>query len=813
MNKFSLGLLAGAWLCVHAMQAQSVFNGRVVNSEKEPLPAAIVLQSESNRATTVSSDGRFSFVWPAVGDSLAIEIRMIGYQTLREKLARPTDTATRDFTLLPAIYDQQEVVITASRMSAKFPGTFTNLDKAELQKLNLGQDLPIQLRFTPSLVATSDAGAGVGYTGLRIRGSDQTRINVTVNGIPINDSESQGVFWVNMPDLSSSLSSAQIQRGLGTSTNGSGAFGASINLLTDGLADKPGGSVAASYGSFDTRKLTAQLHTGKLKNGFAAEARLSDIRSEGYVDRASSDLNSYYLAGGFYGSKTSVKAIAFGGTERTYQSWFGVPESRVNNDLPGMLAYADRNGISGTDLTNLLESGRQYNFYTYDNQVDDYAQNHHQLHLSHQFTDRLSLKLAGHYTHGEGYFEEYRSGDSLTHYGLMPPANGPESTDLIRRRWLDNDFYGAIYDLRYTINEQQFSLGGGVHRYQGDHFGEIVWAEFSEGIAHLQRYYQGDGNKDEYSVFAKWEGTIGNWILMADMQFRGVNYEASGIDNTLIPINVDEQYAFFNPKAGARYRINDRNSIYAYAGMGNREPVRSDFVDAIEGNIPKPEQMLDVEIGHTFQKEGFQWNANAFLMRYRDQLVLTGALNDVGASLRANVPNSYRAGVELDASYRISKQLAVSAQLGLSRNQIGRFDQLTYEYTDTDINIVQETFTDTPISFSPSAVASGRLSYAPLMGLELELLSKYVSRQYLDNTGSESRSINPYWINDFRCAYTFSGKALKGLSLQLLVNNIFDVAYSSNGYTYSYIAGASVTENFFYPQAGSNFLLGARFDF
>ncbi len=679
----------------------------------------------------------------------------------------------------------------------------------------MGQDLPFLLNWTPSLVATSDAGAGVGYTGMRIRGSDQTRINVTVNGIPINDSESQGVFWVNMPDLSSSLSSIQIQRGLGSSTNGSGAFGASVNLETNNAEPEAGGAIDNSYGSFNTRKHTVEFNSGILKNGFAIEGRLSNIQSDGFIDRASSDLRSYYLAGGYYGKKTMVKAITFSGAERTYQSWYGTPQSRIENDVEGMLQHAANEGYTEEQTQNLLNSGRTYNFYLYENEVDDYQQDHYQLHLVHEFADNLKLSLAGHYTYGRGFFEQYRTDDEFSDYGLQNPIIGMDTiteTDLIRRRWLENDFYGATYSLDYSKGGHKFTLGGGLHFYRGDHFGEIVWAEYSQDIDHLQQYYFNVGNKDDYSVYGKWEYATGKWNFMADLQYRRVDYETFGVDNDQVAIDVTRTFNFFNPKVGARYDLNNRNAFYVYLGRGNREPVRNDFIDALEGTEPEAETLNNLELGYTYQTESFQLNLNGYAMIYENQLVLTGELNDVGSSIRRNVDDSYRLGIEADATVQVAKNLWLNANLTLSRNRIGRFDEVVYDYTNGFDVLVNE-FEDTDISFSPEIISAGRLIYQPLKGLELMLISKYVGDQYLDNTSNEAKKIDAYWVNDFRIGYKIKNVLFKEIEVSLLVNNILNAEYSSNGYTYSYVVGDPITENFFYPQAGTNFLAGLRLSF
>lgn len=812
-KKFSSALAAVA-LFFTGVNAQISLTGNVTDENGEPLSGAHVILEETLRALYTQEDGSFAFRQIKT-NSASVKVTYLGYESFTEERVLEDGMNEMNISLKPLPYVTDEVVVTATRLSPKAPATFKNIEKKEIEKLNLGQDLPFLLNWTPSLIATSDAGAGVGYTGMRIRGSDQTRINVTVNGIPINDSESQGVFWVNMPDLSSSLSSVQIQRGLGSSTNGSGAFGASVNMETNNAQAEAGGAIDNSYGSFNTRKHTVEFNSGILKNGFAIEGRLSNIQSDGYIDRASSDLRSYYLAGGYYGKKTMVKAITFVGAERTYQSWYGTPESRLENDVDGMLQHAANEGYTDRQLDNLLTSGRTYNFYLYENEVDDYQQDHYQLHVVHEFQPELKLSLAGHYTYGRGFFEQYRNDDEFSDYGLENPIIGMDTiteTDLIRRRWLENDFYGATYSLDYTKGGHKFILGGGLHFYRGDHFGDIVWAEYSQDIDHLQQYYFNVGNKDDISVYGKWEYATGKWNFMADLQYRRVDYETFGIDNDQVAIDVARNFNFFNPKIGARYDLNDRSAVYLYLGRGNREPVRNDFIDALPGEDPEPETLNNIELGYSVRSGSLQLNLNGYAMLYENQLVLTGELNDVGSSIRRNVDESYRLGIEADATYQVSPKFMVNANLTLSRNRISRFDEVIYDYTNGFDVIVNEV-DGTDISFSPEIISAARLIYQPVEGLEIMVISKYVGDQYLDNTSNENRKIDAYWVNDFRVGYKIKNVLFKEIEISLLVNNFLDAEYSSNGYTYSYIVGDPITENFYYPQAGINFLAGLRLSF
>ncbi len=794
-------------LSLGKLMAQGEITGIVLDESGESLTGAHIVVNATLKSTFSNSDGSYSTGKLKPGSYL-VKVAYLGMQDFEKEIEITTGDQKVDVVMKASPFMTDEFVVEATRVSPKTPATFKNIEKKEIQDLNLGQDLPILLGWTPSFVSTSDAGAGVGYTSLRIRGSDQTRINVTLNGIPINDPESQGVFWVNMPDLATSLSGVQIQRGLGTSTNGSGAFGASINMETNVVDDHPSALISNSFGSFNTRKHTAQFNSGRMENGFAVEGRISAINSDGYIDRAASDLSSYYISAGYFGEKTVLKAIILGGKERTYQSWYGTPESRVDGDVDAMNDYADRNWISDAERANLLNSGRTYNYYTYENEVDDYQQDHYQLHLVQELTSNLELTAAGHYTHGEGFFEQYKADDDYVDYGFDNPIIGGdtiESTDFIRRRWLDNDFYGGTFALKYQEGASKITLGGAAHFYRGDHFGEIVWAEISQGIDHLEQYYSSYGNKDDMNAFLKYELEWKDWNFMADAQIRSVKYVSKGTDSDLGVINIDEDYLFFNPKIGARYNLNQRSSVYGYLGHGSREPVRNDFLDAVEGENPEAEVLTNLELGYTFAGKDIVFSANGYYMTYSNQLVPTGELNDVGATIRKNVGNSYRAGIELDVTYAFNSKWSWNVNATFSQNKIESFTEIlgpiTNEYRDSDI------------SFSPNVIGASRLMWTPIKNLELNLISKYVGDQYLDNTSNSSRAIDAYFINDFRIAYSIEDVVFKRIEFNILVNNIFNQEYSSNGYTYSYFYEEVVTENFYYPQAGTNFLAGLNLYF
>ncbi|CAN5174397.1 TonB-dependent receptor [soil metagenome] len=699
-------------------------------------------------------------------------------------------------------------VINATRAGKEVPTTHTDVRREDIAPINLGQDLPVLLDQTPSLVSTSDAGAGVGYTSLRIRGSDQTRINVTLNGIPYNDAESQGVFWVNMPDLGSSVNSIQIQRGVGTSTNGSGAFGGTVNIQTMDPSKIAFGEVGASYGSFNTYRLLGQFGTGLIGNRFAVQGRLSKIASDGYIDRASSDLTSFFISGAYYGEKDILRLNVLGGKEVTYQAWNGVDEATLATDRT--------NNSAGTD-------GFKKDGDPYKNEVDNYRQDQYQLIYSRQIGDKWYLNPALHYTRGYGYFEQYKVDENLADYLLSPVTIGTDSvfsTDLVRRRWLDNHFYGAVFSAIYKGEKLGLTFGGGWNQYRGQHYGEVIWAEFATG-SNDHRYYESHSTKNDGNVYAKLTYTVKEKLrFFIDLQYRNVMHQLDGTDNDLRLIHLDKTFHFFNPKAGVSYDFSKRSSLYTTFAVGNREPTRSDFIDAPVGKEPKAERLYNLEVGYQFAATKYSFGANYYLMSYKDQLVLTGELNDVGSAIRTNVEKSYRMGIELMGAIKPLKWLRLDANLTYSINKIKNFEEVLYVYDD-DYNFLGEQrnlYENTDISFSPSLIAAANLTFTPVKGLNISLLNKYVGKQYLDNTQNEARKLNGYYIANLNVGYTFKFWVLKEVTLSVLVNNLFNHLYESNGYTFSevYRSGGADSRgdyNYYYPQAGINVLGGIKVRF
>ncbi|WP_266204078.1 TonB-dependent receptor [Pontibacter kalidii] len=806
--------------------AQHTLSGRVSNADtNESLAGATVVLQGANTATATGSGGTFSFPNLPAG-TYTLRVSFLGFEQRQVSINLAQDEQVQ-IQLQPQAQQASEVIVQATRADQTTGTTFTNVTQQEIAERNFGQDLPYLLEQVPSVVVNSDAGAGVGYTGIRIRGSDITRINVTVNGIPVNDSESHGTFFVNMPDFASSVEDIQVQRGVGTSTNGAGAFGASINIQTQQVRREAYAETDNSYGSFNTWKNNVRFGTGLINGKFAFDGRLSRIKSDGYIDRAFSDLKSLYFSGGYYGDKTSVKFVTFSGKEQTYQAWYGTPEALVYGNAADLQAYIDRNWIEGADKENLLNAGRKYNYYTYDNETDNYQQDHYQLHLSHDFMPGLTFSGALHYTLGRGYYEQFKADDDLADYGLPNVEIGGdtiESSDIIRRRWLDNSFYGVTYALQYNPNARlNATLGGAWNTYDGDHFGEVIWARYASTSNLGDRYYDNNAKKTDFNIFAKATyGLTDRLNLFGDIQVRTINYAFVGFDNDLENIEQEVDYTFVNPKAGITYNLQPTHQLYASYAVGNREPVRDDFTESTPSSRPKHETLRNVEAGYRGQLALAEVGANPltadleanyFYMNYKNQLVLTGQINDVGAYTRTNIDKSYRQGIELAGALRLGTTAKLSSNLAYSQNKIKGFHEFIDDYDNGDQAV--NNYNETTIAFSPAFISASQLEVEVLKGLRAAFIYKTVSKQYLDNTENESRIIRPYQVGDLRLRYNIGFKnVLKELELGLLVNNVFNEKYAANGYTFSYIAdGAQTTENFYYPQATRNFLLSVGLKF
>lgn len=774
--------------------AQFSISGKITDAETgKPLVSANVVLENSVRGTTTNQQGIYVLKNLSKG-SYTLKISYLGFAKIVQDVDLQKDK-TLDFSLQKSTFVADEVVVSATRANAKSAMAYSDINKEYLQKQNLGQDIPQLLNFTPSLVTTSDAGAGVGYTGIRIRGTDATRINVTINGIPINNSESQGVYWVNMPDLASSTNSVQIQRGVGTSTNGAGAFGATVNLSTNEFRKDPYAEINSSFGTFKTLKNTIMVGSGLLNNKFTIDARLSKVSSDGFVDRSASDLKSFYLSGAYFGKKSFVRLNVFSGKEKTYQAWNGISEE-------------------------LLKTDRTHNDFTYANQTDNYQQDHYQLLSSHVLSPDWTFNFNLHYTKGAGYYEEYQTDDKFSKYGLPNIVNGTttlKKSDFIRRKWLDNDFYGTTFSLQYQENKRlSATIGGGYNEYDGNHFGEIIWAKYAQNTPLGYRWYENNATKKDFNLYGKVNYTLSEKLnAFADLQIRTVNYDMKGIASKRQDITQKTNYSFFNPKFGFTFQLAENSSVYASYSVGNKEPSRQDFVDNAP-KAPQSEHLEDLEVGFKTQKSNVAFSVNTYLMNYTNQLILTGKVNDVGEAIRTNVADSYRMGVEIEAGIKLAKNLKINANLTLSNNKIKNFTQ-ELTIVDEDYNtlgIQNYLLTSTDIAFSPSTIFGSQILYNPLKNLEFGLLSKYVGKQYLDNTSSETRKLNAYFTNDLRAIYTLKSKTLKEVNFSFLVNNIFNTLYESNGGAYpDFIDGKIRDYNVYYPQAGTNVLVGVNVKF
>jgi iron complex outermembrane receptor protein len=797
--------------------SQYKVQGVVEDRSGSAIAAAEIEILNTNLHARSDEKGHFSFDQVIFSDStftLIVEKPGFLTQTLTCSVQQAKQVKVLLFTGMKTLEDIQ---VSTTRISDKSTSAILVRRTNPIERKNFGQDLPILLEATPSLVTTSDAGTGIGYTGLRIRGVDASRINVTINGIPVNDPESHDVYWVNMPDLASSIENIQIQRGVGSSTNGAASFGASLNIKTQDIAEKPFGSIDQSFGSFGTHKTTVKAGTGIINKHFSLETRMSSIQSNGYLDRASSDLKSYFISGAYIGDKSILKAVVFSGKEITYQAWYGTPESRIKGDTAAMMAYADRNYLSVEDRENLLNSGRTYNFYTYENEVDNYQQDNYQLHYTHTFNDKLILNLAGHYTYGRGYYEQYRKGENLTDYGLNPVVIGSDTiqqTDLIRRLWLDNDFVGGVYGITYKPTAHlDFVLGGSANTYFGRHFGELVWAQYASNSEIYQRYYNNDSRKSELSSYVKAVYKRDRFDVYTDLQFRHVDYSFIGKELVNgIPVEVTQavQFNFFNPKVGGSFKLNTHQTLFLNAGISHREPVRADFVESTAQNRPTFETLQDVEFGHQMNTSRLNVTTNVYFMNYHNQLLLTGQINDVGAYIHSNVAKSYRLGMEVYGFYRFDKKWKVTGGITLSQNKIAQFNEYIDTYLDTLPYYTQQviTHTNTDMSFSPNITGNIGFDWMPIENLNMVWMTKLVGRQFLDNTGNINRSIDPFNFSNIQLNYSIFDKLCKEIQFGVMVNNVFNQFYSNNGYTFSYVNGSdTTTENFYYPQAGRNFLV------
>ena len=777
--------------------AQNNFVGRVTDSSGDPIVGANILIEESNLITYTDEKGKFYL--NSNSTNIDIQVSHVGYLTKEIKFSNPSQEI--NIVLDDGIILKDEIKVISTRAKDNSPFAFTNISKSFIEKNNSGKDIPFLINSTPSTYSTSDAGNGIGYTGVRIRGSDATRINVTINGIPYNDSESHGVFWVNVSDLASSANSIQVQRGVGSSTTGGGAFGGTVSIKTGKASEDFKLKYSSSAGSYKSFKNTLELNSGLIKNKINMNLRLSKINSDGYVDRATSDLKSYYASASYYSDKTSIDLINFSGKERTYQSWWGTPEGRINNDIDEMNNVIANNGYSDEQADNLLNSGRTFNYYTYDNQTDNYQQDHYQMHFNHDISNTANLHLALHYTYGRGYYEEFREDDNLSNYYDFLEN---KSLDLVRRRWLSNHFYGLTYSFSKKFDKSEINIGGALNEYDADHFGEIIQPQLMVS----EPYYFSKSFKKDGNIFIKYNLNITESAeLFTDLQLRGYSHKMKGNDNDKSIIDVNKNNIFFNPKIGLTKSLNDKVSLYGSVAIANREPIRSDYIDSkIE---PKHESLVNIELGKSFNYNIGSFNTNLYLMEYNNQLITTGEVNDVGAYIRENVKKSRRFGVEF-TSVLNTKDFYVNSSLSLSRNLVYNFNETLYDYGAdfSQYSIIENKYVITDLAFSPGVLLNNHFEWKANKFLSFILNSKYVGKQYLDNTSNEKRVLKDFLINDFKIQTNLTNNVFNNLFFKIEINNIFNVKYSSNGYTFGYYGGMDyeVRENYFYPQATRNIM-------
>lgn len=770
--------------------SQTTLQVKVVSKKnQEPLIAANVeIKNEKiNLLKLTNNNGQVEFT-----DLLKNIKYSISVQHISKKKFTKTFSINSPMNLLIELEDEafflEPLEIKSIRASSNSPFSKINITKEEIEKVNLGQDLPFLLNNTASVVINSDAGNGIGYTGMTIRGTDMTRINMTINGIPYNDPESQGIFLVDLPDLSSSINNIQIQRGVGTSSNGAGAFGATLNISTNEFIEKSYAELNNSYGSFNSFKNTVKLGSGLLNNAFTIDARLSKISSDGYIDRASTNLHSAYVSAAYSNKKTQLRFNIITGKEKTYQAWNGVPENFLKTNRTV--------NSSGTEKTGL----------PYENETDNYQQDHYQFFWNQILNQNWKFNTALYITNGKGYYEQYKASQKFSKYSLsdfIVGSNTITKTDLIRQLWLDNQIKGQIFSLEFKKLKNTLSIGGAWNTFSGDHFGKIIWANI--GIPKDYRWYNNFAKKTDASLYSKWNYQINqNFSALIDVQFRTINYTMNGFRNnpTLI---VNRKFNFLNPKFGINYSKNNIQSYISYA-LANKEPNRNDF-EANTLQQPLHEKLHDVEFGFKYSRSKINFSSTMYYMGYVNQLILSGKINDVGAYTRINVPKSYRMGIELESTYNLTSKLNISGNITLSKNKIKEFTEYLDNY---DTGLQQQTIhNNKDIAFSPNFISSFTINYNISKNLNLALFNKWVGKQYLDNIQNENRKLNNFFTQDFKLNYSFQFLNLKSIDLLLQVNNIYNKKYEPNGYTFSYIYGGILTtENFYYPMAGTNIMVG-----
>jgi iron complex outermembrane receptor protein len=728
----------------------------------------------------------------------------LGYQAMAKGTGTQADADSLDHIQL------EEVIVSGTRAGQQTPVSYSNISAADIQKQNAARNIPAILQTTPSLVAFTEDGLGVGNTYFRIRGTDATRINVTLNGMPLNNPETQEVFWVNLPDLSNSLHNIQIQRGVGTSTNGAGAFGASISLQTTGARSEAYGEASTAVGSYGTFLSNIAAGTGILDNGLSFDARFSRVLGNGYVRNGTVDHTNLYAALSHYTDRQLIRLSYLKGVQHTGITWEGVSEEQMEDE-----EYGRRYNPAGEYYDDA--GNRLY----YDNETDNYYSDIVQLTLSRELNRQLVLNAGLSYNHGYGYYENYRYNRRYSDFGLEPQTIGDSTysrSDFVRQKLMRNDFYVANLGLNYNNGPWKVTFGGMYGYYDGDHYGKLPWIKHAGTIPVNYEWYRNVGEKSEVNLFTKAEYQLNQKLsLFGDLQYRHIDYRFSGMDDDGMDLTGDFTYDFFNPKAGLSFRLNDYNRLYASAAVGQREPLRADLKDGIKGeavNPIQPERMIDYELGYHFEGSGgTRLSANFYYMDYHNQMVQTGKLTDIGYKLMENVKDSYRAGLELEASVPLwENKLRVDANATLSRNRINNYTAY-FDLYDNPVDYgwvgqVSEDYGTTNISYSPDVVSAMGITYQPTAALYVNLMGKYVSKQYMDNTSDDEKSIDPYFVTNLSAGYTFKKTTLGTFNLQLFVNNLFNKKYVANGWaaTDAFEDGSTINYIGYYPQATRNYM-------
>ena len=784
------------------MNAQYVLSGKITNSEDGlPLPEAHIIAQNTKLYSISDNNGYFEIKVLRSGN-YKIRISYVGFESQTVKINIHNNT-TQNIALQPFTIMGEEVIISAIRATDESPITYTIMDKAEIAEENTGKDLPYILKSTPSTVVSSDAGAGIGYTGLRIRGTDLTGINVTLNGVPVNDGESHSVYFVDLPDLASSINDIQVQRGVGTSTNGAASFGASINIKTGENNTNPYAEISSAFGSFNTLKNSISFGSGLLNERWNFSGRVSSIISDGYIDRASSNLKSAYFSSSYYGKKDILKAIILLGDEKTYQSWYGVPKDSLETNR----TYNSAGEMYDKD-------GKFLGYYN--NQTDNYTQNYYQLHYAHQFSNKFNIVTAAFITTGKGYYESYKNNKKLTSYGYTDTIIGNDTirrTNLIQQKWLDNKYYGINIAANYTTGKLKLNIGGGWNYYDGEHYGKVIWAQVATLGQHDRNWYFNTGTKSDLNFFAKANyGLTDKISLYGDIQYRAINYKIVGTHDDLSDITQSHNFNFLNPKAGIFYSINEAQNLYLSVGVANREPNRSIYRDADTSQTITSERLTDIEFGYSYKTSSVFMEANLYYMDYKDQFVMTGKINNVGTPIMTNIPKSYRAGIEIITGVKFLKIIDWQINATFSQNKI--IDFVSYVDNWDTWGQEKEELGTTDISFSPNVILSSDISVSPVRNLKFSLFSKFVGKQFIDNTSNDQRSLDPYFVNNLSVYYSIETSFINQIDFILSLNNIFNEKYESNAWVYRHYSNDVEYEmNGYFPQAEFNFTFGINLKF